>query len=124
MTSALGHEVRAARSPNCRLGSFRVSDRDELYGAVTVYCHKSGQHWHSEFLMERDPWHIVEACVSQNIAEAITDLHLHELNICEENTQAQEEAAREAHEREQATLQCQATHEEYVYVGSAEFKCP
>jgi len=74
--------------------------------------------------MERNPWHIVESCVRQNIADAVADLHLRELDVCEENTQAQEEASQEATEQERATRLCQATHEEYVYVGSAEFKCP
>ncbi len=124
MTSALRHEVRAAHASSCRLGSFRISDQDELYGAVTVYCRKGGQRWHSEFLMERNPWHIVESCVRQNIADAIVDLHLHELNVCEETTQAQEEAAQEAQELERATRLCQETHAEFVTVGSAEFKCP
>jgi hypothetical protein len=82
MTKALRHGSRAAREPNCKLGSFRISDRDELYGAVTVRCNRDNPVY--EVLMERDPWHVVEHCISHNIATAITDLHIHELDVCED----------------------------------------
>jgi len=126
MTSALKHEIRAARNPACKLGDFRVSSQDELYGAVTIKCH--GRKY-SEPLMERDPWHIVEHCVSENIGNALEDLNDYELEehgVCDESTQPQTEAAHEANEEEQAKRLCMApSHPEIVELERGqEFKCP
>jgi hypothetical protein len=131
MINAVRGELRIGR---CRVTGERISSQDELYGAVYGTCRGGHGSYHTDWLLERDPWHVVTICLSKAIYHAIRDLHSTDVRnneiACKEYEKrhqaegAEEPLWQEEREEEEATLKCQAEHTEFVSVGSAEFKCP